>query len=341
MAETNEIKQQAIEAEAVGLDDKFQKRVSNIFIWVILIVLIVVNSGLAWFWFQQKKLNDDVTITLNSLTQAIDQSEQTAALESTKAQINEQLTLLANEQKQLSEKLDVLSDSQTLSGADVKQFWTLSEVEYLLNIANQRVVLASDIVGAQAALTMADDLVKGLNEHRLSPLREIIAQEQLALASVAKPDIEGIAFKLQSAINAVDSLQVLMAAPVTETEQELSVLDVNDWNGIASSAWQQIKSLVVIRHQQDGSAAVLVPEQRYFLYQNLTLKLETAQLALLSGKNSVFESSLASAAEWLTTYFVGDKRDVLLAMIRQLESETITVELPDISGSVTWLKGFE
>ncbi|MDF1589499.1 MAG: uroporphyrinogen-III C-methyltransferase [Gammaproteobacteria bacterium] len=342
MAENNEQNKTAdtINSPELSVNDKTARSSNKVLIG--LIVVLIIASGLVWLCLQQIKLNDAIDAKVSSLdVSLLAKDEKVLALENANSQLNQHLSELVEQQKLLSQKMDVLSDSQTLTDADVKQFWTLSEVEYLLNIANQRVALASDIIGAQAALTMADDLVKNLNEHRLSPLRERIAQEQLALASVVKPDVEGIAFKLRSAINAVDRLHVLMAAPVSETEQELSMLDVNDWNGIASSAWQQIKSLVVIRHQQDGSAAVLVPEQRYFLYQNLKLKLETAQLALLSGKSSVFESSLASAADWLTMYFVGDKRDAMLAMIRQLQSENISVELPDISGSATWLKGFE
>lgn len=343
MAETNEQNKttDAIDKTELSGNDKTTPSSNKVLIG--LIVVLMVASGLVWLSLQQIKLNEAIDAKTTGLeVSLLAKDQQVLALEDGNTQLNQQINVLTDQQKLLSEKIDVLSDSQTLTSGDVKQFWALSEVQYLLNTANQRLLLASDIVGAQTALAMADELVKQLDDYRLHPLRDLLAQEQLALASAAKPDIQGMALQLGSAVNAVDSLQVLMAAPVSQPEQtSLSMMDVENWKGVASSAWQQIKSLVVIRHQQDGSAAVLVPEQRYFLYQNLKLKLETAQLALLSGKNSVFESSLASAADWLTTYFVGDKRDAMLAMIRQLQSENINVELPDISGSATWLKGFE
>ncbi|MBE9532527.1 MAG: uroporphyrinogen-III C-methyltransferase, partial [Proteobacteria bacterium] len=180
---------------------------------------------------------------------------------------------------------------------------------------------------------------KELADPRMYQLRALIADEQLALASVAKVDIEGMSIQLQSALDNVDDLTVLMAAELeTDDASESESTLPEDWQSAASQAWNEVKSLVVIRHQQDGAAAVLVPEQRYFLYQNLTLKLESAQLALLSGEALIFKSRLASAEQWLQHYFVGDDRDAMLAMVTALQAESITVDLPDISASLVWIQ---
>jgi len=342
MAETIEQKtpSDVNNGDKVSANDKAKK--SSNMVLIGLILLLTLASGLAWLFLQQKKLNDDFASKLSNVEASLMAKDQQAqAIATANEQLKQQLSALESQHQLLAEKLDIVSDNQTLSAGDVKQFWTLSEVDYLLNIANQRVLLQADVVGAQASLAMADELVKDLNDHRLHPLRELLAQEQLALASVAKPDVQGMALQLSSALNTVDRLHVLMAAPTSDSEQALSILDVNDWQGIASSAWQQIKSLVVIRNQQNGSAAVLIPEQRYFLYQNLKLKLEAARLALLQANNTVYKDSLAASIDWLETYFVGDKRDAMVAMLKQLQVAEVTVTLPDISGSATWLKGFE
>ena len=84
-----------------------------------------------------------------------------------------------------------------------------------------------------------------------------------------------------------------------------------------------------------------MPEQRYFLYQNLRLQLETARFSALSGNQRMFEQSLQSAISWLEQYFVGDQRDAMLVILEDMQNQAISIETPDISGSLRWLKGFE
>ena len=74
------------------------------------------------------------------------------------------------------------------------------------------------------------------------------------------------------------------------------------------------------------------------MYQNLRLKLETARLALLERREGSYHDSLTSAEKWLKQYFIGEERDAALATLTALNSETITVTMPDISASLVWLK---
>ena len=316
-------------------------------IWGLLFILVGASLSLFWLFNQQKLAHDELQQQLLSLESTLlDESKVTLMLSELEVSTEQQMTSLSVAQDKLNNDLTLLmnsQDNQAVSNADVQYYWALAEVEYLLNIANQQALFSADVTGAHRALTMADERVEGLDDYRLHPLRSLIAKEQLALKAVANVDIEGMALQLQSALKQVDSLQVLMGPSLTEqaavkggTEQEVA-----DWQVALEQAWQEVKSLVVIRHQQDGTAAVLVPEQRYFLYQNLRLKLETARFALLSGKSSVFQTSLHSAEQWLETYFVGEERDAMLASIQGLQTVSTEVAIPDISGSLLWLKGFE
>jgi len=134
--------------------------------------------------------------------------------------------------------------------------------------------------------------------------------------------------------------------PVTEfrldfDETEKEATEQSAWREVIADIWRQLRSLVVIRQQEDAPAAVLMPEQRYFLYQNLRLQLETARFAALSGNQRMFEQSLQSASSWLEQYFVGDHRDAMLESLQAMQNQAISIETPDISGSLRWLKGFE
>jgi len=335
------VKEEAIQdIELTTVDDKKKKSTLS-FVWIVVLLLVCLQAGSFWLWNQQKTSNADLNQQFSSAMTSFSESSKLAqSLQDADVTSQKQLSSISSKQKVLAESIQELSDSQQITRGDVEQYWALSEVEYLLNVANQRVVLAKDVVGAREALEMADGRIEALSDYRLHPLRALLADEQLALSSVIKVDVSGMALQLQSALDTVDNLQVLMAQALIESEVD-SALSSEDWQGVLDQAWQEVKSLVVIRHQQDGAAAVLVPEQRYFLYQNLKLKLETARFALLGGQPAVYNASLDSSSQWLEQYFVGEERDAMLALIMELKSINIEVSLPDISASLAWLKGFE
>jgi uroporphyrin-3 C-methyltransferase len=323
------------------------ERSKFLLVWLAIIILSGLIAGS--FWFLQQQLHRQqlvpVALTQNAsstkpLENKITQLEHTINAET--ATMEQRLTDLNVANIALLDKVDALAKTQQLTNADVLRSWTLAELKFLLQSANQSALLAGNVDKAQAALTLADQQLKSLTDPRLHELRALIADEKLALASVAKVDVDGLALKLQSALDKVDDLKVLMGPQLSNQKDKDSATSSSSstWQTALSQAWQQIKSLVVIRHQQDAAVAVLVPEQRYFLYQNLRLKLESAQLGLLSAREIVFHDNLTSAKQWLQQYFIGTERDAMLDMLNAMQSETITVEVPDISASLIWLQQY-
>jgi uroporphyrin-3 C-methyltransferase len=315
---------------------------SSLLLWIAIVILLVLGAGLYWLIEQQK-------IAMADIADRVEASEQ--QFDGKLSQLNQTMTADLASTKHLLENLNTtdvgLADKiaevikiQDMTNDDVKRVWALSEVEFLLQTASQRVLLAADSEGARMALVLADEKLKALADPRLYRLRALLSDEQLALASVAKVDIDGMAVRLQSIINQIDNLQVLMAPSIAVEKAEVegdSVMPA-DWKAAMVAAWDSVRSLVTIRHQDDGAAAVLVPEERFFLYQNLHLKLETARTALLAGREVIFHDSLTSAEKWLEQYFIGEERDAVLASVKALNANKITVTMPDISGSLAWLQ---
>ncbi len=311
--------------------------------WLVIIVLLLAPAAAALWWsYQQQQKLDALGEQLSVLTPL--QSD-VAALNRASQRSAASLRALSDVQQHQAQAIANLQQSEPLTDKEIRLRWTLNEVDYLLQLANQRAILANDADGARQALQLADEKLRGLNDYRLQDLRQQIADEQLALDAVAKTDIAGIAADLQSVLNAVDTLRVVKGPKHFNQEARAdSGTDLTTragWQNALGDIWQQVRSLVVIRQHEDATQAVLIPEQRYFLYQNLRLKLETARFALLSGKQSIYDSSLQTSIDWLNRYFVGDERDALLASLNALSSEQIDVALPDISGSLRWLQDFE
>jgi uroporphyrin-3 C-methyltransferase len=317
-------------------------------VWLAIVILLGLIAGS--FWFLQQLLKQQQlepvtqtqsTLSTKPLENKISQLEQ--AFNADTAATEQRLVGLNAANIALLDKVDELANRQQLTNDDVLRSWTLAELKFLLQSASQSALLAGNVDKAQAALTLADRQLQSLTDPRLHELRALITDEKLALASVVKTDTAGLAMQLQSALDKVDDLKVLMGPQISSKKAKDSATDSSSsssWQTALSQAWQEIKSLVVIRHQQDAAVALLVPEQRYFLYQNLRLKLESARLGLLSARDAVFHDNLTSAEQWLQQYFIGTERDAMLEMLAAMQSETITVEVPDISASLIWLQHY-
>ncbi len=308
-------------------------------LWWMAFILLAFIAGLEWLIQERQAKKTAVLI------KRIEQLEKNNDLTQLKKLHIAEFTTLSQSVTVLAKKIDDLIESQKFTDDDVLRLWVLAEVEFLLRAANQSVLLTDNIENAITSLTIADKRLATLADPRLYALRSLISSERLALIAVTKVDIEGMAAQLHSMIAAIDTLRLPTDFKQTATahtnKKTLQVGPSVNWQTLLSHVWQQIKSLVIIRHKRREDEVFLPPDQRYFLYQNLRLKLETARMALLSSKESVFYSSLISTDKWLQQYFIGKERDAMLATINALRSETISEPVPDISGSLRWLDRYQ
>lgn len=331
-----------MEELVLGEEKETNQSAKQTLLWLAIFILLAMFAALFWFVQQQQQLQKSEA---QALIKRIEITEQSTELNQVKKSIAtkskatfELFAALNKIDKDLARKIANVSRAQRLTNDDVLHSWALAEIEFLLKAANRSVLLNGNVENARIALTLADHRITALADPSLYNLRSLLADEDLALAAVAKIDIDGMAAQLQSAIDKVDTLQLLTDKNAADEDEAKADSEESAWKTVASGAWSEVKSLVVIRHKEDGATAVLAPEQQYFLYQNLRLKLETARLALLSGREPVFYTSLVSAEEWLQQYFTGADRDAMLAITRALQSEQIVIAMPDISGSLRWLR---
>ena len=311
-------------------------------LWLSILSLFVLFLGSVWFLQEQQLMQ---TAKIIALTKQLEKAAQIDDIVKLNQRQIEVYQTLSQSIKAATSKIDKLAQSEQLTENDILQSWALAEIEFLLLTANQSVLLKGDIKSAITSLTLADERLTTLTDPRLYELRSLISDEKLALMSIDNLDIEGLAAQIQSAVDAIDTLQIpadLNQSVTTEnTENKPAEEAPSDWRALLSSIWQQVRSLIVIRRQQTKDAVFLPPDKRYFLYQNLRLKLETARAALLSGDEELFRASLATADQWLQQYFINQERDAMLAMIKSLQKKRITKNLPDISASLRWLQQYK
>ncbi|MEJ2593377.1 MAG: uroporphyrinogen-III C-methyltransferase [Candidatus Thiodiazotropha sp.] len=355
----------AIEGEVVS--ESGQRRTLNRLPLILAaLALLAVAAGLLFgyrYWSEMKqtlagldsalqRANQEQTRLAGELRQA-QQAAQTQQQE-----IEAQKTALAEQHKRLLEAREAsqktgdqlyhsLQEIQTRLGGKESR-WRAAEAEYLLRVANHRLTLMGDPTTALEALKSADERLGATGDPGWAPVREMIAREITQLKALPTVDQAGISAELAALSSQVDKLPLQdegvslaghgegsTAAPAASAADDgFSLTRVLD------DFWQGFKSMMVIRHHDRPVSAMLPPEQRYFLIQNLRLKLEAAKAALMGRNQTLYADNLNSAADWVATYFeAGDPAVTgFRSQIEALAKRQIAPALPDISASLRALQ---
>ncbi len=326
----------------VGAPDKPAdgKRRSGRLLGVTALVLALAAGGTAaWLWNELERTRaeaDTVQATLAGQIEAL----QTA----TTRQATELDSALRGTQEALTQRqaLKAAVDDLRMRLARDRSDWQLAEVDYLLTIANRRLRFERDIPAAVAALEEADGRLRALQDPAMVPVREAIAGELESLRAVPGVDRSGLALKVTALMHGIAALPLsaeLDQRPAGEAEAT-PPSRAADWRELFTAMWQDIKGLVTVRRRDAAVQPLLPPEQRFYLQQNLALKLETARLALLQRETTVYRAALAEAERWTHEYFNTDTApgEAFLQGLARLQQEQIAPDLPDIGGSLRVLR---
>jgi len=264
-------------------------------------------------------------------------------IQSVPGKLNALQQQLTTTDQQLAGNVETLKNSlQRLYGELDRSVdtWAKEEVEQLLLVANQRLQLAGDSKMALAALQLADLRLQKIGDPAFTEVRTAIAGEVTALKNLPKIDLTGMALKIASLTDSVPTwpLKSMPAArqPVTDSSVEITL---TDWRQQLQNIWQDLQKLVRIQNLEQPKKALLAPDQRYFLVQNLQLTLRAAGLALLQSDQKLFRLQLQTARQWLQDYFaVAPGRQAALEALARLQQSEISPVMPDISGSLQALR---
>jgi len=325
---------------------------SWIAIFAVLLALGVGGSAY-WAWLQSEKKVVALESALTQLRQHADNQVQQVSAESRtlESKLNASLADSAQQQKRIRDEIRNLTDSTTAISdrqGRTSTLWIIAEAEYLLTVASHRLSLEQDIGTAIAALTAADQRLKQVGDPGVLNVRREIAKEITALRSVDMPDITGMAFELASLASTAEQLPLIVKQRQEQFEHTFSATEeatsqAEDMSGVMDAVWKDIKSLVVIRKNDKPVDALLAPDQRHFLYQNLILKLETGRLALMRGEEKNLKASLDVAEKWISGYFDHETTAYknFESTIARIKNTSLTPQLPDISNSLRALRKYK
>ena len=239
------------------------------------------------------------------------------------------------------------------------------DVESALRLAQQQAQLTGSAEPLLAALRSADQRLARAAQPRLNPLQRAIARDMDRIKAATLTDVPVLMLKLDELARLADDLPVanamvanspLRAAPAlaaTAPAARASAPAADKpaegmFDRLSLSAWSQrtldnlreeARKLLRVSRIEQPEAALLSPEQSFFLRENLKLRLLNARLALLSRQSDSVRTDLASASAWLGKYFDPSSRKTQAAaqLLAQVQGQLKTSELPRLDETMAAL----
>ena len=334
--------------------------------WWALALLVVLSAGalgLAWNTQQRLKLAELEIVKRqeDSGTQAAEarllarQSESAARETAAKVALLEaRVAETSLQRSQLEELIQSLSRSRDEN--------VLSDVDAALRLALQQSAITGSAEPLLSALRQADERLARYQQPRMDRVRRAVLQDLDRVKAAGTVDVQSLAIRIDETVRAIDDLPLLAAidrrGAKRETASRVAGERASDAGSSAPPAtgasavggpgpqwldarlrsmlhqvWAEVRDLVRVTRVDEPEAALLAPEQAFFLRENLKLRLLNARLALLSRQFDTVQADLRDAQGSLDRYFDKGSRRVELAreQLRQVaqQARQVTVPRPD------------
>jgi uroporphyrin-3 C-methyltransferase len=243
------------------------------------------------------------------------------------------------------------------------------DMEAGLRLAQQQAQLTGSAEPLLAALKSAEQRLVRAAQPRLSPVQRAIIKDSERIKSASLTDVPALLLKLDEIVRLVDDLPLVNhvesdgtatvqtealaaspavspavgkpgAAPKSSFWSFMDMQALRDWSGrTLLGLREEAKSLLRVSRIDQPEAALLAPEQSYFLRENIKLKLLNARLALLSRQTGAARSDLASVQTSLQRYFDTSSRKTQAAVtaLQQVQAQLRSGELPRLDETLAAL----
>ena len=240
------------------------------------------------------------------------------------------------------------------------------DIESALRLAQQQAQQNGSAEPLIAALKAADQRLQRAAQPRLNPLQRAIVKDTDRVKAASLTDVPVLLIKLDELIRMADELAVanamiantptrsaavpavpLSSAPagrasVAKDDKPFAFdkLLIREWSTrLLDVVRDEARKLLRLSRIDQPEAALLAPEQSFFLRENLKLRLLNARLGLLSRQTESARTDLLSASAWMGKYFDPASRKTIAAsqLLQQVQSQLKTSELPRLDDTMAAL----
>lgn len=298
-------------------------------------------SGLLWQKFslmQEQLARQSADSGYNSqearsmARQAQELARETAARQ---AVMDARLSEVALQRSQLEELMQSLSRSRDEN--------LVVDIESAVRLAQQQAQLTGSVEPLLAALKSAEQRLTRAAQPRLAALQRAIARDMGRIKGTTVSDTPTLLVRLDEVVRMADELPLANAvAPAASTGSLKPQHDegvVSWWQRSLKILADEMRGLVRVSRIEQPEAALLSPEQSFFLRENLKLRLLNARLGLLARQLDASRADLAAAAAMIHKYFDPAARKTLAAsaLLQQMQGQMKTLELPRVDDTLAAL----
>lgn len=307
----------------------------------VLCALALLSSGLLW----QKLSNIQEQLARQSADTGVQAVEARTLAKQAQELARETAARLAVSETRLSEvtlqRTQLEELMQSLSRSRDENL--VVDIESALRLAQQQAQLTGSVEPLLAALKSAEQRVVRASQPRLNPLHRAITRDIDRVKSATVSDTAGLLVKLDELVRLADEVPLANAvappAAVGSLKRRSGEPVLTWWERSLQVMRDEARGLVRVNRIEQPEAALLSPEQSFFVRENLKLKLLNARLGLLARQFESSRSDLNSASQALTKYFDGSSRRTQAAstLLLQVQGQMKTMQLPRVDETLTAL----
>jgi uroporphyrin-3 C-methyltransferase len=304
------------------------------------LLIVALAAAAGYYWREQQRLAATYQTRLAGLQSQLDGKASSSGLQSS-------LSPLKGEIGSLGSKVDALGLTQKglreaseklfeLYGRD-KNDWQLAEVEYLMRVAQHKLILQDDFEGAAVTLQAASDLIGVTGDPGLLPVRVMISEEIADLKTRRRADLVGMTLMLAQLGRQVRSLQPGFALRVEE-QPAVAVAEpqtAQDWLGRFNAL---LHSLISVR--KEATDPTEIEANIVDVSETLEDNLKLARWAVLERDARQYRLLIDRSLQLFREFYDLDDaaNHDFMTQLQDLQKMVINPEKPDITGSLRELK---
>jgi len=319
-----------------------------------LLLILALAGGAGYYWRQQQQLDAAYQANIAELEQQLAQKANSDELQSglqsgLASGLQSGLRPLKNELGDLDSRVSELGlGQQSLRESSEKLYelfgrdrddWRLAEVEYLMRVAQHKLILQDDFEGAAITLQAASDRIGLTGDPGLLPVRVMISEEIADLKTRRRPDLVGMTLILAQLGRQVRALQPGFAVRVDEVMEQPAVEPLTpmseDWLDRFNAF---LDSLISVR--RESSRPTEIEANVVDVAEALEDNLKLARWAVLERDTRQYGLLLDRSLQLFREFYDLDNaaNHDFMTQLQDLQMMVIKPEKPDITGSLRELQ---
>jgi uncharacterized protein HemX len=214
---------------------------------------------------------------------------------------------------------------------------------YLIQLANLQLTVHDNPAAALKTALIAQQQLTTQDNPAYASVKEALDSDILSLQSAPTIDENQLFLDISNISVAIQNLSSIPSNSPVSLEKTMNAIKHNDsailpWYQRLLKSLAQVKTLFVIRHLDQPSVPLVMPDQEAAVKKNIAMQLTIAQWGLLNHREAIYQTSLKTVSQWLAQYFgLSAAVNPIVAQLQTLLKINIHPALPTFTSTLNAL----